>query len=59
MTLGEVREVIHNETELVVFDREADETVAEGKNYVVRTTWDDREVVWVRPYNQALYIEIE
>lgn len=59
MTVKEIRDAVNMETIILIHDRLKEDTVYEGPERTMRTFWDDREVVWIRPYDQQLYLDIE
>lgn len=60
MTVFDIRDVVGINIEFILYDRKNNnESVFSGLNLNMPTFWDNRKVVWVCPYNQALYIDIE
>lgn len=58
MKVREVTDRMHNMAKIVLSERD-NGVVAEGPNAYCRTTWNDREVVWMRVCGDALLIEFE
>ena len=60
LKLGDVLELVGPNTVVVIQDRKSEEgTVYEGPLYKMRTFWNDRELVWMRPYTNGFIFEIE
>ncbi len=59
MTVKELRAIINCHTIIVLVDRNSDEGIVfEGKELIMKTIWDSREILWLRPYNQRIHIDI-
>lgn len=58
--LGDLLELINPYTTILIHDRKSEAgTVYEGPLIQMRTRWNDREVVWMRPYTNGFILEIE
>ena len=60
MKVKEITDRLGAESRVIIHDRRsADGTVFRGKIIDLKTTWNEREVVWLRVYDHELMLEVE